>query len=256
MTSESNMAKIIEDLKCKKEAGRNDKTRWLNTKIGWQNYLEYSPNPITQILDVIKSNTNYSEWSYKEPIHDANRMTIKSDVVQNMGKKGEQNREVYVERYIAQHDENMCNQWCVGANSKESIDLIYKNNDHTYTLIELKVSGLEDNGKYTPPFALIEIIKNYYLAQKFNKNVKIKELAILSTKNFYAKFADDKSSIEKFLQDKKLLSSKLNLPINFYYLNIDESVLVENLKNNKKIPEISKDNWKTIETLQNWQDTK
>lgn len=156
----------------------------MNTKIGWKNYAENNNNS-TNIIEKIKDNTEVcTDWKYKKPVHDKKRMKINPDVAKKLGNKGEKNREVYVERYIAQHDENMCNQWCVGANSKESIDLVYKKGD-SYTLIELKVSGLNDKGTYTPPFALVEIIKNYYLAKKFSENVKvnvkINELAILST---------------------------------------------------------------------------
>lgn len=255
--AESNMKRIIKGFGCHAEKGKNDKTRWLNTKIGWQYYAQHSPQNIVDKLGLIeKEARSCSNWQYKEPVHEEKRMRINPEVAINLGKRGEQNREVYVERYIAKHDINMCNQWCVGANSKESIDLVYKNGD-SYTLIELKVSGYEGKGTYTPPFALIEVIKNYYLAKKFNKNIKVKELAILSTKNFYAKFAKDKNSINKFLSDKEKLSSKIGKPINLYYLDIDESKLIENLKKDKSIPEISFKNWSKnkINTIKDWENT-
>ena len=81
--------------------------------------------------------------------------------------------------------------------------------------------------------------------------------AFLSTKNFYAKFAKDKNSINKFLSDKEKLSSKIGKPINLYYLDTDESKLIENLKKDKSIPEISFKNWSKnkINTIKDWENT-
>lgn len=255
--TESNMTKFIRDLGCDSKNNKNPKTRWVNTKKGWQNYKSGKIDLILKHINE-KSIEAKSKWSFPKPVHDENRFEINHEVSEKLGEKGERNREVYVERYITKHNGNeMCNQWCVGANSKESIDLVYDNNGE-YTLIELKVSGLKDEGTYTPPFALVEIIKNYFLAKKFykeknKKEIVVKELRILSTVDFYNKYKHDAESVEAFMDDIEDLNSRKCIPeVKLYYLDIDESVLVEKVKNDEFTEKIKFDKWKEIKDKNDW----
>jgi len=230
--------------------------RWHKGKNGWIYYKNSIPDKsdIIEIIEKIANDCKIPKWSYKQPVHESERFEINYRALNN-----DQNKEPYVERYItAQNGKRMCNQWCVGK-PKESVDLVYLDEDDKYILIELKLN--ESN--YTPPFALVEIIKNYYLAKKFRikalglNELPIKKLALLSTKNFYKKYYDyskrnNFDNINEFYKTIEILKNKYKIDFCLYCLDIDETKLINKIKDKENCSKVKFKKWVELKNLKDW----
>ena len=101
-------------------------------------------------------------------------------------------------------------------NGKENIDLI-EIQDNKIIMYELKA----ENGKDSPIFALIEILKNYELfkkAKKLDEKLRNKEieLVILAPKEYYDTYFSNEKVKEKFNELLHLFDEKISLKtINF-----------------------------------------
>jgi len=122
------------------------------------------------------------------------------------------NEEALERAIVAKNKEIYFNQINLKKGSKENIDLI-KIDDKELTIYELKA----ENGKDTPLFALIELLKNYYLFKNsqiddervINKTIK---LSILAPKEYYDNFSKNKLLV-KFIELCTIIQNELGIDI-------------------------------------------
>ena len=160
----------------------------------------------------------------------------------------DRNKETSIERFISAYDKNYSHQYPF--EGKEQIDLIRKNAENIEEIIELK----HEDGGDSPLYALIEIVKNYYLLKsKYNHNVK--ELTILAPKEYFdtyfkKNYVKDKEKLKKeFFKIVKNFENKLkeefnsDIKINLKTLNFTSKDIFEFRDKNqdKSIKELAKE---------------
>ena len=137
--------------------------------------------------------------------------------------------EEILERMIVKawsNDPNLiANQFALNMNnSKEDIDLVLHNGAEIETVIELKY------GSNTPMFAVLEVIKNYFILKKGELHGEVKELTILAPKFFYNKFSS------QYLQNvteiaKNIRQADESIPeISFKYLNLSAAAIESTIR--------------------------
>jgi len=109
----------------------------------------------------------------------------------------DRNKETSIERFISAFKTEYSHQYPF--EGKEQIDLIVKDeNNNIKEIIELK----HEDGGDSPLYALIEIVKNYYLLKnKYNHNIE--ELTILAPKEYFYKYFE-----KNYVQDKEKLKKE------------------------------------------------
>ena len=158
---------------------------------------------------------------------------------------GNSNRENIIERFIIantyykeKNNEMYYNQYSVADGGH--IDLIKTNTENKIIeIIELKE---EQNQKNSPLYALIEVIKNYFLLKK-ELDYNIEEITILAPKEYFdtyfeKNYVQDKNKLKKnFFKIIKNFENFLNVKINLKALNFSANDIINfiNSKNFKNI---------------------
>ena len=142
-------------------------------------------------------------------------------------------KEEAIERVIVCDDKNEFYNQITLTNGKENVDLI-EIQDNKIIMYELKA----ENGKDSPIFALIEILKNYEFFKKAKKNEKLKnkeiELVILAPKEYYDTYFSNEKVREKFNELLHLFDEKISLKT----INFDSNNVLKKLQN-----KIDNDKW-------------
>ncbi len=191
----SNMGVIIEKLQGDKRS-IDAKKRWIDTKTGWNNYTHSKEKEDLEkkISPLVKINKTREERGRTINL----KKNTEISIVKNSNLPEFKSFEESLERIITFLNLKIFNQLCIGSNNKESIDLIYSNNEHNEEdnkyLIELKTTA------NTPLYAFIELIKDYCLLKKLDKSDrgKIEKLILLAPKSYFEKFKEQNSIIEFF----------------------------------------------------------
>ena len=198
------MKEIIVNLKIAKIP---DKDRWMDSKSGWNNLKNQDPENIAKLIinqletSIIDNEEVIPNHKYEKKQNDGFTLVKLKD---NDNKEIEPwRKEEALERIIvysqieAESSIKLVNQINVGK-SKESIDLgVIDDADKLTEIIELK----HDAGGGTPLFAVIEILKNYFLIKKTNSEDDPTRLVVLAPEDYYKddfKCVEDNKDFEIF----------------------------------------------------------
>ncbi len=212
--TESNMNKIITSVQKNIKNVRNDDedNRWIKTKTYWDKFTnsgELVDEIITDIEDTLNIDLNISEIS---------KSKTNITVVKNENKIWFWREEEALERLICLFNENLFNQEPLNENTegKELADIVEKHCGKITTLIELKSWN---NTQDSPLYAIIELLKNYYL---YEDRINIRQLVLLAPTEYFKYFnAVNNSHLQDLL---KVLNNKLkkyNCNICLKTINID-----------------------------------
>ena len=179
-----------------------------NHKSFWNNLdnmdLNKLADKIIKLMESLKSDINNNKINLRQRFE----FTIVNQDNFNIWR----NEEALERAIVVNNKEIYFNQINLKKGSKENIDLI-KIDDNELTIYELKA----ENGKDTPLFALIELLKNYYLFKNsqiddervINKTIK---LSILAPKEYYDNFSKNKLFL-KFRELCTIIQDELDIDI-------------------------------------------
>lgn len=178
--TESNIKKIITSIQENIKGIRNDDedNRWIRTKKYWDRFTnsEILANEIiTDIEDELNIDLNLAEIS---------KSKTNITVVKNNSRIWFWREEEALERLICLYNENLSNQEPLRENSegKELADIVEKKFGKIITLIELKSWN---NTQDSPLYAIIELLKNYYL---YKDRTNIRQLILLAPTEYFKYF--------------------------------------------------------------------
>ena len=212
----SNMGNIIKKLK-KYEIDISSKNEWKNILL--KNKRELADNIIKGIQEVLGKDES-------KPQNIVKRQTYEVSVVEKDGRKRIYRIEEGLERLICKINQDINsnigwgNQIKINKEKcakKEYVDLIQydKQTDKITCLIELKAW---DNKKDNPIYAIIELLKNYFLCDAFNRK-SVKSLVLLAPKEYYEIHGIiNNKDFEAFINE---LSTQLDVNIEVKKINLN-----------------------------------
>ena len=187
---ENNMKAIIKALKEEWSTGENNE-RWMDSKTGWDALTENSP--LIEIADSIVDVTQ--RIVHAGAANPQLRRRLEFSIIRKNGLISPWRKEEALERLLTAHHADLRNQYAIGG-GKESIDLIRVSEKNEITeIFELK----HDCGNDTPLYATIELLKNYFLLVKNEKDKHLSQLVLLANTDYYKKYKKSGASFRTIL---------------------------------------------------------
>ena len=218
----SNMKDIMDKFKGKAEYQRKT----------WKTILKTDKNSLaSNIIECIKTTLKTKKQDFEDkkttPAHIDIRQSYMVTVVQNAERTWIYRQEEGLERLIcALKNRHYKNGWGnqiiinkAKCSQKEYVDLVEydRKTNNIISLIELKAS----NGNDSPLKAIIELLKNYFLCDFYNRQ-HIKNLILLAPKDYYIKHQIQKNKNFKTLIDELNKQLEVNIEIKEIDLKNDD----------------------------------
>jgi len=192
----------------------------LENKSCFYQLSKMSNNEIDEMIDeIVKMIEEHTEPNESYSNENKIRKTLEFTIVETDNSLKIGREEEAIERMIVCGGSRYCNQYNFNENEKADLILI-DNNENILEMIELK----QENSSDSPLYALVEIIKNFYLSKKLKT---IKELSILAPKKYFDNFFKEQEIYDKFIEIKQKLEKKIGVPIKLKEVNFNSSDVLD-----------------------------